>query len=165
MLSRQIGSGKDKSGMECSGGREDVQEPQPPLISIMGDAVDPFGSSDSELDQSVLPYSSEESTHANDNFSDTCGDCDECEDSYSEEDSESCAADGGNSEENHDTSEDDSTAESRVEFTGTSRSGYHGRGRGLRGCGVARGQIRGTRGRSTRIGGTSRGHQIVRQSG
>ena len=41
----------------------------------------------------------------------------------------------------------------------------HGHGRNGRGRGVARGQIRGTRGRCTRIGGTSRGHQVVRQSG
>ena len=60
MLSRQTESdfGEDKSEMECSGGREVVQEPQPLQISIMGDAVHPFGSSDSDLDQSMLPYSS-----------------------------------------------------------------------------------------------------------
>lgn len=58
VLSRQteLAFGEDKSEMECSGGHENVQEPQPPLISIMGDVVVPFGSSDSELDQSVLHY-------------------------------------------------------------------------------------------------------------
>ena len=55
------------------------------------------------------PTPQEQSKHEMVNFSDTC---DDCEDSYSKDDSESCAADGGNSEENHDTSEDDSSVES-----------------------------------------------------
>ena len=136
---RKSGSEDENTEPECSNRQEDIQEPQTSATSVIWESIDPFGSSESELDQSaVSPSGSEESTHESDNGSD---------DGELAEDGES---DSGDSDSSESDSEEDVTADgSRPD---PSRSVRRGRGRG---CGI--GRIR--RSRGTRQG-TSFGNRL-----
>ena len=124
---RKSGSEDENCEPECLNTQEDIQEPQTATTSVIQESIDPFGSSESELDQSaVSPSGSEQSTPESDDGSDK----DELA-----EDGESGSGDG-------DSSEEETTADSSR--PGPSRSVQRGRGGGIGRIHRSRGSRHGT---------------------